>query len=90
MKRAIVALVLLGYFQAALFYWRWGGIPSAFGGIACPLCPNIDGLGSNLDKFIRRTVGAGTLNAVALVVPFLIGYWIYRAIRGRLSRATHN
>jgi|GraSoiStandDraft_51_1057287.scaffolds.fasta_scaffold159214_1 hypothetical protein len=49
MKRTLVIIGVLGYLQAALYYWRWGGFPREIA-LICPLCPHIDGIGSDWQK----------------------------------------
>jgi len=80
MKRTrtiLITLAIFGYLQAAVFYWRWGGIPDSLKAV-CPLCPNIDGIGTDLQKFTTRTLSIGTANALVLIVGFLISSWLYR------------
>src|SRR5260370_35252060 len=62
-----IVLIVLSYVSAGIFNWRWGGIPRIVQDNACPLCPNIDGTGSDLQKFTSRTAGMGTINAAILV-----------------------
>ena len=69
--------VSIGFIGGAVRYWRWWPSHSApyfiISGILCPLCPNIDGVGTNWDKFVSRTVLGGLLNIVpALLVGWLI------------------
>ena len=74
-----VIFVALGFVGAAVRYWRWW--PSGndtyyfFASFACPLCPNIDSMGTDWQKFISRTVGGGLLNLVpALILGWLATY----------------
>ena len=75
---------LLGVVGAAAFYWRFPFltfIPS-IGHVTCPLCPNIDGMGSQLNKILTRTALIGPFNGL------LIGgvFWLVSlAIQGRNS-----
>jgi hypothetical protein len=80
MKRNWTILILLGvlgYLQAAVFYWRWGVIPHSLK-VVCPLCPNIDSIGTDLQKFTYRTLSMGTTNAVLLIAAFWIISRVFR------------
>jgi hypothetical protein len=67
--------VLIGFIGGGVRYWRWwpsGTTPySIISEIVCPLCPNLEGPGSNWEKFVSRTVMGGVLN----VVPALVMGW---------------
>lgn len=72
-----VLFVLIGFIGGAVRYWRWWPYHttpySLISGIACLLCPDVDGVGTNWDKFVSRMVVGGVLNIVpALVVGWLI------------------
>jgi hypothetical protein len=67
LRRIAFVLILVSYVSAGLFYWRWGGIPGVLQDQVCPLCPNVDSTGSNLQKFTSRTVGMETINAAILI-----------------------
>jgi len=71
-RRLAIFLIILSYGSAGLFYWRWRGIPRTVQENVCPLCPNIDGSGSDLQKFISRTVVIGTINAALLFVGLIL------------------
>jgi hypothetical protein len=77
MKRTLVIIGVLGYLQAALYYWRWGGFPREIA-LICPLCPHIDGIGSDWQKFSERTLAFGTINTVLWLALFLIGFSIFK------------
>ena len=79
-KRVTICLVALGYLQAAIFYWRWNVIPHGIA-LVCPVCPHMDGGGTNWEKFSSRTLGLATLNAVVLVGAFLLSNGIFRLLR---------
>ncbi|MGH9515605.1 MAG: hypothetical protein ACRD3P_08010 [Terriglobales bacterium] len=79
MKPTSILLAVIGYLQAAMFYWRWGGIPRV--SWLCFLCPNIDSVGSNWEKFIRRTISMGTINAAALIGIYFAIYLVHRLLR---------
>jgi hypothetical protein len=74
--RLSLLFVLIGFIGGGVRYWRWWPSHttpySIVSEIACPLCPNIDGLGSNWEKFVSRTVAGGVLN----VVPALVMGWL--------------
>jgi hypothetical protein len=59
--------VALGYFGAAVFYSYLVGI-NVQTQIACPVCPQIDSLGTPLHKFVSRVMTLGTLNALLFVL----------------------
>jgi hypothetical protein len=73
--RLSLLFVLIGFIGGGVRYWRWWPSHttpySIVSEIACPLCPNIDGLGSNWEKFVSRVAG-GVLN----VVPALVMGWL--------------
>jgi hypothetical protein len=62
----------LGYCGAAVFYSQLVGT-HAQAQIACPVCPNIDSLGSPVYEFVRRVLVLGTLNAFCFL---LIGWLV--------------
>ena len=85
-----ISMVALGYLSAGLRYWRWGGIPSIVQNYACPLCPNIDSSGSDLQKFFARTIVLGTINA-AILMGILVLFVVVREVRERcLKKSAHN
>jgi hypothetical protein len=63
MTRIILALIAVGYLGAAIFYSDLlaSHVAAQF---VCPVCPNIDSIGSPIGKFVRRTISLGTLNAL--------------------------
>lgn len=67
-----VMFIAVGFLGAAAFYWRWWPAYSpsygAFSQLACPTCPHVDGIGSNLQKFVSRTAVFGGLNAALFTV----------------------
>jgi hypothetical protein len=69
-----LALLAFGYIGAGAFYSYLLGLSLDFPYV-CPVCPNIDSLGTPLPKFIERTIALGTLNAAlfAAVGWMLIG-----------------
>ncbi len=88
LRRIVFVLTVLSYVSAGLFYWPWGGIPSALQDHVCPLCPYVDSMGSNLQKFTSRTVGMGTINAAIYIVGLVlfvglprIGFRLYDKLR---------
>jgi len=85
-----IVLILLSYLSAGIFYWRWGGIPSPVQGHSCPLCPDIDGTGSNLQKFISRTIGMGTINAAILIGSFVLFVGLPRAWYRRAKKSVYH
>jgi uncharacterized sodium:solute symporter family permease YidK len=87
------ALALLGYFGAAYFYAYLIGFNSVLNlnqlFFVCPLCPCITSFGDPVDKFIGRTFGLGTLNAIVFVsVGWLLIalYKGFRRLRSKVSR----
>jgi hypothetical protein len=84
--RSSLVFIFIGFIGGAVRYWRWWPSHTApyfvVSGIFCPLCPNIDGAGTNWDKFVSRTVLGGVLN----IVPALLVVWLFfgiLAIRNR-------
>ena len=77
-KHNAVAITLtfmaLGYVGAAFSYIHLIGLNIDFRYL-CPVCPEILSLGSPIEKFIRRTVALGTINAAGLAAVWwsLIG-----------------
>ena len=67
---------LIDFIGGAVRYWRWWPSNTApysiVSGILCPLCPNIDSLGANWEKFLSRAVLGGLLN----IVPALLVGWL--------------
>jgi len=59
--------VALGYLGAAVFYSYLVGINANIQ-IFCLVCPHITSSGSPVPKFIYRTLGLGTLNALFLLL----------------------
>ena len=88
--RLSLLFVFIGFIGGAVRYWRWW--PSQTkpyfiaSGILCPLCPNIDGVGTNWDKFVSRTVLGGLLN----IVPALLVGWLVVGILAIRSRKHFN
>src|SRR5271169_3482962 len=64
-------LILLGYAGAASFYGYLVGLNIQHQW-ACPTCPHVISFGEPLEKFIDRTISAGTGNAIT----FLLLGWI--------------
>ena len=85
--RAAITLVLLalGYFGAAIAYLYLLGSKIDFPYL-CPVCPNIDSIGSPLSKFIWRTISLGTLNAMLFVGIF----WVILALAAAFKRLISN
>jgi hypothetical protein len=79
------ALLALGYFGAAISYSYLLGSKIDFRYL-CPVCLNIDSVGSPLSKFIWRTISMGTLNAVLLASIF----WTIIALSAGLRRLISN
>jgi hypothetical protein len=76
-----LAFVALGFIGAAVRYWRWwpshNDLYFTLAGFACPLCPNIDGIGADWQKFLSRTLFGGILNFLpALILGWLATYAI--------------
>jgi hypothetical protein len=69
-RKTACTLVALGYVGAGIRYWRWGGLPETVQMLACPMCPHIDSLGTDWEKFSGRLVGQGTINAVVYLCIF--------------------
>ena len=67
---------LIDFIGGAVRYWRWWPSNTAsysiVSGILCPLCPKIDSLGANWEKFLSRAVLGGLLN----IVPALLVGWL--------------
>jgi hypothetical protein len=82
MKKIVFSLTVLGFLSAALFYWPFGGVSETFRHF-CPLCPNVDSIGSPLSKFARRTATVGTLNAIVYSVIGVLMSLTYRFLRQR-------
>jgi|SRR6266568_862825 len=82
--------VLMGLVGGAIRYWRWwpshSGLYSIVSGIACPLCPNIDGINTDWDKFVSRTLVGGVIN----MVPALVVGWLVVGIRAGLKHKPIN
>ncbi len=72
--RIAILLAVFAYLTAASRYWRWGGIPRLLQEYACPLCPNVDSVGGNVEKFAQRTIGMGTVRAIVLLSIFGASY----------------
>jgi hypothetical protein len=74
--RAVVMsllFVITGFIGAAIKYWRWWPSHTTdyfmTSVLVCPLCPNVDGYGTDWQKFVSRTFTGGILNALpALIV----------------------
>jgi hypothetical protein len=62
-KAWLLLLLSLGYLGTAGSYSYLIGVPVQFA-IACPVCPNLDGIGNPIDKFTSRILLLGTLNAL--------------------------
>jgi hypothetical protein len=81
-KRKVVAITLtfiaLGYVGAAVSYSYLIGLNIDFPYL-CPVCPEIVSFGSPTGKFIGRTVGLGTLNAIVLAAA---GWLLIATIAG--------
>lgn len=82
MKKIVLPLAVLGFLSAALFYWPFGGVSETFQHF-CPLCPNVDSIGSPLSKFARRTAAVGTLNAIVFSFLGVLLLLTYRFLRQR-------
>jgi hypothetical protein len=84
-----VLLVAAGYFGAAIFYWRWWPAHSLlFGALSqfsCPVCPHVDGTGTNWEKFFSRAASFGLFNAVLVVAVGWAVVGLVRLIRARVS-----
>lgn len=80
--RLSVLFIIMGFVGSAVRYWRWWPSHSTSyivaAGIVCPLCPNIDGVGADWDKFVGRTYGGGLLN----LVPALLVGWAAVGLSG--------
>ena len=74
--RLSLLFVVIGFIGGAVRYWRWWPSHTApyfiVSGIACPLCPTIDGAGTDWNTFVSRTVLGGLLN----IVPSLLTGWL--------------
>jgi len=79
-----LALLPLGYFGAAISYSYLLGSKIDFPYL-CPVCPNIDSIGSPLSKFIWRTISMGTLNAVLFVTIFWTIIALAAGLKGLIS-----
>src|SRR5262249_32655224 len=73
--RALVltlAFACLGYIGAASYYGFLVGLNTPQNNLECPVCLHIFQIGDPVQKFVRRTIGLGTVNALLFV---LVG-WI--------------
>jgi hypothetical protein len=74
--RLSLLFVVIGFIGGAVRYGRWWPSHTApyfiVCGIACLLCPNLDGAGTDWNKFVSRTVLGGLLN----IVPSLLTGWL--------------
>ena len=75
-----VAVASLGYMGAAVVYSYLIGL-NWQAPLACPVCPHILSLGDLLDKFVRRVLKYGTLNAALFLVVWRSLLGAYRARR---------
>jgi hypothetical protein len=80
--RFSLILFAIGFVAAAAYYWRWWPdfayplvVPTQF---ACPVCPHIDGIGSDLGKFVGRTLVFGPINGLLMVCA---GWIVFGALR---------
>jgi hypothetical protein len=85
--------IFIGFIGGTVRYWRWWPSDTTPGpivsGILCPLCPNIDGVGLEWDKFVNRVFLGGLLN----IVPALLIGWLIvgsLAIRNRNRQLVKN
>ena len=89
--RNIVALslvfIVVGFMGAAVKYWRWWPSRTDWyrevSSIVCPMCPEIDGIGTDREKFVSRTVEVGPWNAIPALI---IGWTVVVVIRGKQQR----
>jgi len=74
--RLSLLFIFIGFIGGAVRYWRWWPSHATpyfiVSGILCPLCPNIDGVGTNWDKFVGSTFLGGLLN----IIPSLLVGWL--------------
>lgn len=88
--RLSLVFIFIGFSGAAARYWRWWPSYSTryftVAGIICPFCPNIDGLGTDWEKFVGRTVFGGLLN----LVPLLVVGWLITGILVMCKRSRTN
>jgi hypothetical protein len=86
--RLSILFLGLGFAGAAVRYWRWWPSHTTAFSIAsrtaCPVCPHTDGLGTDLYKFVTRTLFGGVLNAI----PALVIGWMAVACRHTEARET--
>src|SRR5215468_1871225 len=84
--RTVAALslvfILVGFMGASVKYWRccpsrtdWYRMVS---GVVCPMCPEIDGIGTDREKFVSRTVWVGPWNAIPALI---IGWTVVVVVR---------
>ncbi|MGA3055311.1 MAG: hypothetical protein ABSD63_13970 [Candidatus Korobacteraceae bacterium] len=77
------ALAVLGYAGAAYFYAGLVGFNPVLNlhqlFFVCPVCPCITSFGDPTDKFIGRTFGLGTMNAIAFIS---IGWLLIATYKG--------
>ena len=67
--------IFFGFIGGEIRYWRWWPHTRPYfivSGSLCPLCPNVDGAGTNWEKFVSRAVLGGLLN----IVPALLVGWL--------------
>ncbi len=85
-----LVLIGLGYLGAAMFYWRWWPrwyateVYYQLASAACPVCPNIDSMGTDVQKFLGRTAFLGAINAML----FVAGGWLLLGVVRLIRRIT--
>jgi hypothetical protein len=83
-KRALVltvALMFFGYIGAASYYGDLVGLNSPQNSWECPVCLHITQFGDPVEKFVRRVIGVGTLNALLFVLVGWLLMWSFRLWR---------
>ena len=78
-RKSLIALAVIGYTGAALFYSHLTDAPAVQ--FLCLVCPHIDGIGNPYLKFAQRVLVLGTLNAGVLVFLGLVLFAIARPFR---------
>jgi hypothetical protein len=74
-----LVFLFLGYLGAAISYSHLIGFNTTTP-FLCPVCPNIDGLGDPIPKFIQRVAVPGTFNALLfMMVGWLLVFMVWRA-----------
>jgi hypothetical protein len=78
--RLTAVFLTLGYIGAGLFYGYLLGFDSQTP-LSCPLCPDIDGRGRSLTKFVLYSLISGTVNAVCVAASGWLIVGLLRSAR---------